>query len=375
LIEILLLRVIYMARGLVDVSVVVGVIVVFAIIGAAIFGVYYFLIYVPAQQRLEDARIGTLGYLDETLGSIATSQAETTAASYRTQVQDAGSTEEVAAIRSEITSAYNRESKRADLLAEVELATNGTFHSFPDLESSLRSEINALTTLPGLQSYEESGTIGTQATSEWKSEHTSMIGGLTGDRIVMRGRDSPEYVQYMSKDEALENYVQANSWSVLRELRFESAGSYEVPILDTFQHAPTVHPGSIVDIYLYDYSTGDMSLRVGGTTVRSVIYPKEELGTIAWTFVDGVTSYSYSTDVWEAIKAATAGDSEAATFDWQQYAQDLMESALSAGVGDFDLQALYIIEVPAREDAAELTQYEQYMSSTKDVVLLTKITS
>ncbi|MEA1904433.1 MAG: hypothetical protein U9M97_00935, partial [Candidatus Hadarchaeota archaeon] len=270
---------------------------------------------------------------------------------------------------------YNRESKRAGLLAEAELATNGTFYSFPELESSLKSEVNAMTTLSELESYEESGTIGVQATSEWGSKHTSVIGGLTGDRIVMRGCDSPEYVQYMTKGEALENYVRANSWSVLRELRFEGAGSYEVPILDTFQRTPTVLPGSIVDVYIYDYSTGDMSLRVGGTTVRSVIYPKNELGTIAWTFIDGETSYSYSTDVWEAIKAATAGDSEAAALNWEQYAQDLMESALSAGVGDFDLRALYIVEVPSREDAAELTQYEQYMTSTKDVVLLAKITS
>ncbi len=366
---------IYIERGRVDVSVVVGVIVVFAVIGAAIFGIYYFLIYAPAQQRLEDARIDALGYLDGTLGSIATSQAETAAASYRIQIQDAGSSDGVAAIRSEITSAYNRESKRADLVAEADLAANGTFYSFPDLEESLKGEINAMTTLSELESYEESGTIGNRATSAWESKHTSVIGGLTGDRIVMRGRDSPEYVQYMTKEEALENYVQTNSWSVLRELGFEGAGSYEVPILDSFQRAPTVLPGSIVDVYIYDYSTGGMSLRVGGTTVRSVIYPEDELGTIAWTFIDGDISYSYSTCVWEAIKAATAGDSEAAALDWEQYAKDLMESALSAGVGDFDLRALYIVEVPSREDAAELTQYEQYMTSTKDVVLLAKITS
>lgn len=347
----------------------------FTIIGAAIFGVYYFLIYAPAQQRLEDAKVDALGYLDGTLGSIVTSRAETAAAGYRTQIMNADSPEEVAAIRSEITSAFNCESKRADLLAEVELATNGTFYSFPDLEESLKSEINAMTTLSELQSYEESGKIDEQATSRWRSKLTGVIGTLSEDRIVMRRRNSPNYVQYMTKEEAIENYIQANSWSVLRELRFEPAGSYEVPILDTFQRAPTVLPGSVVDVYVYDYSTGEMSLKVGGTTVRSVIYPREQLGTISWTFVDGETSYSYSTDVWEAIKAATAGDPEAASIDWERYAKDLMQSALDAGIGDFSLQALYMIEVPAREDAAELMQYEQFMTPAKDIVLLAKITS
>lgn len=362
------------AKGRVDVSVVVGVIVVFAIIGVVIFGVYYFLIYAPAQQRLEDAKIDALGYLDETLGSVATPQAETAAASYRAQIQDAGSPDEVAAIRSEVASAYNCESKRADLLSEVELATNGTFYSFSDLASGLKSEINAKTTLGELKSYGQSDTIGDQATSEWRSLHTSIIGNLPENRVVMRRYDSPNYVQYMTKDEAL-SYVQESDWSLLRELRFEDASSYEVPILDTFQRIPTVQPGSTVDVYVYDSSTGDLSPRVIGTTVRSVVYPKEELGLITWTFIDGETSYSYSTDLWEAIEAATAGDTEAAMVDWQHYAQELMESALNAGIGDFDLQALYIIEVPAQEDAAELTRYEQYMTPVKDIILLAQITS
>ena len=348
---------------------------VFAIIGAAIFGAYYFLIYAPAQQRLEKAKIDALGYLDGTLGSIATAQADAAAASYRAQIKDADSPDEVAAIKSEITSAYNRECKRADLLVEVELATNGTFYSFPDLEESLKSEINALKTLAELESYEASGKIDDQVTSRWRSKHTSVIESLSGSRIVMRRRDSPNYVHYMTKEEALENYVRANSWTVLRELRFEVAGSYEVPILDTFQRAPTILPGSTVDVYVYDLKTGEMSLKVGGTVVRSVIYPKDELGTIAWTFMDGETTYSYSTCVWEAIKAATAGDSEAAMVDWDQYAKKLMQSALDAGIGDFNLQALYIVEVPAQEDAAELTQYEQHMTAMKDVILLAKITS
>jgi len=366
--------VVHIARRKIDVSVVIGVVVVFAIIGAAVFGAYYFLVYSPAQQRLEDAKTDALGYLDETLGSISTSQADSAAASYRVQIQDAGSPGEVATIRSEVTSAYNRESKRSNLLAEVDQATSGSFYSLPDLESSLKSDINSKTTLSALESYEQSGAIDNQASTAWRSLHTGIISSISDNEVVMRQRDSPTYVEYMTKDEAL-SHIQANSWSTLRELRFENTGSYEVPIIDTFQHAPTIKAGSIVDVYIYNYSTENMVRRVGGATVRSVIYPREELGVISWTLSDDDVSHAYSTNVWEAIKAATAGNTDAASISWANYAEDLMESAVNAGIGDFDLQALYVIEVPAREDAEDLTHVEQYLSSTKDVVLLAQITS
>jgi hypothetical protein len=346
------------------------------IIGAIIFGVYYFAVSKPRADELEAAKQSAMSQINSNLASIGTSQASAAALDYAGQVRAADSKSEVSAILVEVTYVAQREQKREELLDEVDTATDGTFYSFPELASSLRSEINAKATLGELESYEQAGTIRTQATSKWENLHISVIGGLSENEVVMRRRDSPNYIEYMSRENAIllvHSLAQANSWSVLRELKFENTGSYAVPIVDTFQRVPTVKPGSVVDIYVYDYSTDNLSPKVLGTTVQSVIYPKEELGTIAWTLSDGTTSYSYSTNVWEAIKAATAGDSEAASISWANYAGDVIENASSAGLGNFDLQAIYVIKVPGQSDAQELTQYEQYMSSTKDLILVAQI--
>lgn len=373
-------------KGKVDVSVVIGAAVVFAIIGAAIFGVYYFAFVKPAQEELEDTKTSALNTLDSTLAKVDTSQANTATATYRTQIQGAGSKDEVTSIAEEVATAYARESKREELLNTVESATKGSFYSttgtgdttkvqaLAALSSSLTNDVNSKTTLSQLEEYEQGETISSQANTTWKNLHTSILENLSDNRVGVRRRDSPEHVIYMSKDNA-QNIIQTSSWSSLREMRIEGTGSYEIPIVDTFQRTPTIKADTTVDVYMYDYKSENLSLRVGSVTVSKVIYPKDLLGTISWSLSDGATSYSYSTDVWEAIKAAKAGDSEAANVEWSNYAQELMNSARNANVGDYDLQALYVVNIPNQRDAETITQYEQYQTSTKDIILLAHTSS
>lgn len=355
-------------RGRVDRSVIVGVVVVFAIIGVAIFGVYYIAIALPAQKELMNAKNQAQNMLSE-LEDLNTSQAQAKAAIYGTQIQEAESKNEVDSIIEEIATIYERELTREELLNTARIATNGSFYTLAGLHEELESEINSKSTLRQLEAYEQAGTIGNQATSAWKELLTNIIENIPENELVMRRRNTPVYWEYMSKGEAL-SHVQSAFWQDLRELTFEEAGSYAVPILDTFQRTPTISPGSTVNVAVYDYTTENLTTIGVSTTVLKVIYPKDVLGAISWSLTDGETSYSYRTDLWEAIKAATAGDSEAANVDWSDYAEDLMESVHDAGVGDYDLQALYVVEVSAQSDAEVLTKYEQYMDDRKDIILI-----
>lgn len=355
-------------KGRADKSVIIGAAVVFGIIGIAIFGVYYFAFAMPAQKELKNAKDHAQNMLSK-LGGVDTSQAQTKAADYGDQIREAKSKNEITSIVREITTIYERESTREELLNTAKIATNGSFYTLSELYRKLMSEINSKSTLQQLESYKQEGIISSQASSAWKELLTNIIENIPENELVMRRRNTPVYWEYMPKDEALA-LVQSESWQNLRELTFEKAESYAVPILDTFQRAPTILPGSTVDVAVYDYSTENLTSIGVGTTVLKVIYPKDVLGAISWSLTDGDTSHSYRTELWEAIKAATAGDSEAANVDWSDYAEDLMKSAQDAGVGDYDLQALYVVKVSAQSDAEILTKYEQYMNESKDIILI-----
>jgi hypothetical protein len=360
----------------IDVHAVVGAVVVFAIIGAAVFGVYYFVLARPAAAELEQAKTAALSEITQSLGSTGTEQALAAISSFSTQIQTAGSKAEVSAIQAEVAAVYQREVNRKSLLDKVTTAVTGVYHSSADvpalatLATTLETDINAKTTLTELQNYELSGTIDTQATSTWRSYFTGLLQSMR-ENVVMRRSNSSTYWEAMSGDNALA-LVGSSAWSILRKMDFESTVYVEVPVTDTFSRTPTIRANSVVNIYVYDSTTENMVSLYGNATVRSVIYSTTDLATISWTLTDGSTSYSYSTDVWEAIKAAAAGDADAETVGWRDYVNDVLTRAQNAGLGNFTASVIYMVRVT--EDAGKLIlEYELHESATKDVILVAQV--
>lgn len=349
-------------------------VVVFSLIGLAIFGSYYLLVARPAGAELEEAKTAAMSSISQTLTSAGTDQALAAASTFSTRIQAAGSKVEVSAIQAEAASVYQRELERKSLLDKITTAVTGVFHSTADvpalstLATTLRTEVNAKTTLTDLQNYELSGAIDTQATSVWRSYFTARLESTTEENVVMKRQDSPIYWEFMSKDNAKAR-VASSDWSALREMDFEGTVYVLVPITDTFGRTPTIRAGSTVNAYVYDTTTKTMDNLALNATVSSVIYSSSDLATIAWTLADGTTSYSYSTDVWEAIKAATAGDTDAANVSWANYVSDVLTRAQSAGLGRFTASVIYMVRV--NEDAGvKILQYELHESATKDVILV-----
>ncbi|MBA7650510.1 hypothetical protein ES703_58316 [subsurface metagenome] len=372
---------IVIARREIDVRPIIGAVVVFGIIGAAIFGVYYFLIAKPAAEELEQAKLSALDQINNSLASIGTDQASTATSSYSTQVQAAGSKIEVESISTNVTATIQLEQKRKELLDKVDTAINGTYYSttgtsetieapaLATLSETLKPEINAKEKISELEAYEAE--LNSQATSTWRTLHTNMIGGINENSEIERWKNSPASGGYLSKDNALA-YVGGETWETLRKLKFKEASTVEVPILDTFQRTPTVTSDSIVNIYVYDIGTDNMDELWVNVKVRNVIYSQSDIATIAWALTDGITTQSYSVNIWETIKAAAAGDPEAAAVAWQDYGVDVMDRARSANIGDYDVSVIYIVEVPD-EIGEKIIQYELHMTAIKDVILIATV--
>lgn len=362
----------------VDVRVAVGALVVFLIIGLIIFGIYYFGFLGPARDELDRTRTAALSLIDQTLGTIGTSQALLAASDLKSDVMVAESKDEINSVLDGMSPIAQRESKRKELLDRVDAAVTGTYHSASDvtalatLQTSLKSEINSKTTLTELQAFETAGTIDTQATSTWQTYLQTLVENKVNEfnQVLQR---TAGYLIIMPKENALA-IIGESSWQILRGMDFDDPMLVAVPIADTFSRAPDLRPGMVADIWVYDTRAGNSSFLFGPAVILETIYSTADLSTITWTLSYDTTSASYSVDVWETLKALAAGSTAAATVGWENYATDVMDLVREAHVGKFDLSVMYIVAVP--EDLGILiTQYEQYAGLGKDVLLLPPIVS
>lgn len=348
---------------------IVGIVVVLAIVGGAVFSVYYFGFVRPARAELEDAKTSAEHTLDGTLGTVDTSKARAATETYRAKIHEAGSKGEVTSIVEEITSAFKREDKREELLTKVEKAPKGSFYSLDDLSEDLKSKVNSKTSLGQLKDLGD--TIDEKATSGWRDLHLEAIGKVPENELVMVREDSPISEAHMSKENALD-FVQEKSWKLLRELKFKEAGTFKIPIVDTFERAPSIDEGSTVDVYEYDLENETMTRRGKKVDVLKVIYPKDTLSAISWSSTEDETSHTFSTDVWEEIKASEAG-SVAASSSWFDWAKSVVTIARDdANIGDYDLKAIYVLEISEGKVAKSLMRVEQFQTEKKDIVLLAR---
>jgi hypothetical protein len=278
-----------------------------------------------------------------------------------------------------MSSIVARESKRKQLLARVDDAVAGTYHSDNDvsalatLQTSLKDEINNMTTLAELQAFENSGAIDTRATSAWRTYQQTNVRNNTNEFNQVL-EITATYRLIMPKENALA-IVGESSWQILRGMDFQDPKLVAIPIADSFNRAPDLRPGMVADIWVYDTVAENSSFLFGPAVILDTIYSTSDLSAVSWILsADNLLPSSYSVDVWETLKALAVGSTSAAAVDWENYALDVMERVRSAHLGNFDIQVMYVVAVP--EDLGILiSQYEQYTALGKDVMLLPPLVS
>jgi len=350
-----------MARRKVDIRPIVGAAVVFLILGAIIFGAFYFVIIKPAADALESSKVSALQTVSQ-LSSLGTTQATSDASQFTTQIEQADSKSEVQAILTEVNSAITREQKRLELLSLAQQAYSGAFYSaesesgktvlseLTSLKSTLTNDINSKTTLSQLQSYESE--LDSKATTAWRNALTNVVNSIAENLVSMVKQNSSLYGEFMPKENALA-YIENNDWQELRKVKFEEA-SVEVPVLDTLQRTPTLKEGSTVNIYVYDTSTQTLSKLFSSATISKVLYLDTDMQ------VGG-------TSVWENIKALiAAGESASGLTD---FGEDAVQAAIDANILSYNVQVLYVVKV-ADEIGEDIVKYEFHQSSSKDVILI-----
>lgn len=349
---------------------VLGAAVVFSLIGLAAFSVYLFGWARPAAEDLREAKSSALQQVASGLAKVSTDQARASAQELSSRIRKARSVGEVGSILVEVNSVLVRERTRENLLRLVQLAANGTYHSSSDvpllssLASELRNLVNSKTTLSELQAVE--GEIAQRATSTWREYLMGLLSSIENETVIMK-HNSPTSWTYLPKENARE-LVLSRDWTFLRELHFEGTEELQVPVMATLKMSPSVLPGSRVNLYVYDRQKDNLALLVGNATVAGVMSSEADLRSINWSRTVGTTSSSYVTDVWETLKAAAGGSTEAAALNLAGYLSRVLASLQQAGAGNLDLTMVYLVRVP-REAGELILQYEFYQTASKDVIL------
>lgn len=356
-------------RGQIDTSVVVGVIVVVAVLGAAVFGVYYMGFVRPRRLQLEELKDDSLQDLNSTLGSVDTSQAEMATSQFKTKIRTAETTKEVEAVMDEVSQTYQVEKKREELIMLAKNTTQGSFDSLDSLHDNFKSEIQSRETLSGLNDLE--GTIKSQATQEWRESHISDIESATTEELVMQGNSSPRWFKVgISENEALA-LVNEMTLKELSSRSFEETGSYEIPITYDLGDAPTLMEDSTVDVRIYKMSDSDEVenewILGEGLAVEHVLYNEDDLGTIEWQMQkessgsEDTINNGLTTDIEEEIKAQVIGHSSAdVPEDW---GKDVVTHAMNSNIELSEIEVTCLVNVPIQGDATRMLDYvrsEQY---------------
>ncbi len=353
-------------------SLAVGVAVVIVIIGLVGFGIYYFAFRKPQKQELNSAKTSAKETLLE-LQNVGTDQAQEKVSEYYSQVQRAETVSAVNSIEQEVNSEIRLESKRASMIEAVKKATSGSFQDLTEVRNSLLNDINSATSTSALNNI--SSKMEEDITSEWRSELNTQISSISGQNIVKIRKNSKVYESHVTKDRAL-SYINNHSWEVLSEVKFIESNSFEVPVIDTFKNTPTIKKDTRVNVYEYGYENNSMQIRVENTKVLRIIYPKDVLSSISWSRSEDLggetLSYNFNTNVWEEIKASTAGIEEAQQV-WNNWAENVVNTAReNANLGNYDLQAIYVLRVSSDQVAQDLIQIEKFEGGNRDLALLAR---
>lgn len=353
-----------------DIRPVLGAVVFFLIIGIVGFFAYHFLLIKPRTEKLETERTSALSEVGSLYTNLNTPQAISARQEYSSGITSAKTPEEIQQILADARAVASRERKRQELLARVDEAANGMYHSSQDAPelsyaaSILKDQINSKTTLAELQALEP--TINQEMTSAWRNYFSRRLEELENSKRVWLVVEGKSWLS-MSIENAAE-YIQSKSWTDLKKLDITSTTLVEVPVQDIFSRTPNVRPGKLVNIYLYDPSSRQTTLLVGNARILGAVYPQEVLSSISWSYSTDTTSYSYTTDVWETIKARMAGSTQAAAVSIDNFANRVIDSGLNAALGMYQLSVIYRVEVP--EEAGRIIVQCELHETSKDIILV-----
>jgi len=351
-------------KGQIDVSVTVGIIFVVGIIVAASFGLYYFGFERPRREELQNSRQVALQTLSEYEADVGTPQFHDQVPIYRGRIQRADSLEELNSVEDEISTLYEREKLREELLDFSKESTYGTFDNLPELHEEFKTRINEEDELLGLEALRED--IEREVTEGWRDHHEESIQNIQTTEIVMIREDSPVSEFHLERDNAY-SIVEEGTLGDLKSIRFVESNTFEVPIIETFEKVPRLERGDKVDIF--EHTGDDMIRRVSNTEVLEVVYSIDQMSTIDWTDEKDNVELEFSADLWEEIKAAAAG-AENARDEWDDWAEVVVRTAREeASIGDWDLPAIYVVKVSSWEVASDLTRIE-HLQDEKDVILI-----
>lgn len=350
-----------------DVRPLVGAIVFFAVLGMVFFVLYQFLVIRPQNERLEDRRRLALSELNSLYANVNTPQATTSWSEYISAVSRAKTVSEIDQIMANARMRASIERKRMELLKKIDETMKSIFYSsdVPPLNTTateFRKKVNAATSLQSLLELEPR--IDEEMTTAWRQYLLFKLSDLENDRRITLNLANRKWL-YMSVENA-RKYILSSNWQLLRDLGIETSTRVGAIIKDTFERTAGVGAGSLVNIYVYDSAKKQMELLVGGARVLRAIYPQEVLSLISWSLEKGGVSYSYSVDVWETIKArATGADIAGVRFD--NYANQVIQTGVGAGLGIYSLPVIYEVEVP--EAAASLILEYEFKRTEIDIIL------
>lgn len=397
--------------------------VVVAIVSVVAFGVYYYGFRESGSEDVTEERTRAKKALDQTLGNVNTDRATRLVTEFKADLDKASSKERINSILDQIGKAYEAEQKRIKLLDNLEKVYKGPFENLLDFRSSMSSQIKNADSLSELRDLEDR--LYTRATEAWRSNHISSIENIAGDIIIRVKKNSLVSEAHSTKVSA-RNYVNSHEWEILRNVKFQAPNTFLVPVTADFGQAPGVEVGTNVDVVHYISENDKTVRRVQNTVVRTVLYPRDDLATINWnvstnesgshnesesnsydnslqilerirevtpresktwenenafefSFTEATENswsdensqrHSFSTNVWEEIKASIAGSEEAKAM-WNEWASQVIETARDdASLADYDLEVLYMVEVVNGDVAADLANIERSEDRREDTFIV-----
>ncbi|HIH71591.1 DUF515 domain-containing protein [Methanothermobacter thermautotrophicus] len=261
---------------------------------------------------------------------------------------------------------------KATKIAEVDALFKGPLATDPQKQAIL-AQIDAAVTPEEALAVDVVG----PATQSWRTYQNQQI-NIKKDRVgrvMVNYTDNNQEKRVIMKVDDAKKFVSQADATVLANTQIQTPDTVAVPIMITRLQAAggLISVGDMVDVYLNQNATGNTSAatstpRISGATVLAILRSKDSgavdariLNTQRLT-LNSITSQSEnerasSTDVEQLLRAAASGGLNEAEINaiLQNYGIRLSDYERSSNLGELDTNYLIILEVP-REDVLFLIQ-------------------
>ncbi|MGB9837546.1 DUF515 domain-containing protein [Methanothermobacter sp.] len=262
---------------------------------------------------------------------------------------------------------------KATKIAEVDALFKGPLATDPQKQAIL-AQIDAAVTPEEALAVDVVG----PATQSWRTYQNQQI-NVKKDRVgrvMVNYTDNGQEKRVIMKVNDAKKFVSQADATVLANTQIQTPDTVAVPIMITRLQAAggLISVGNMVDVYLNQNATGNNTStaastpRISGATVLAILRSKDS-GTVDARILNSqrltlntITSQSEnertsSTDVEQLLRAAAAGGLNEAEINaiLQNYGIRLSDYERSSNLGELDTNYLIILEVP-REDVLFLIQ-------------------